>query len=344
MLRFIGFAVSIALSIALWIPIGSHAQNQTEAQDKSCTIFLVIQRAGSNADTGFRDYLEDNGFECKFIVRNIQNDQTQLPRIVEEIKEVRPDLIYTQTTSVTRGIVGRLDEEDPDSFITDIPVVFALVSDPERSNLVPARDSKDQPLYSNRNLTGARHVVSNEVRLKAMMSYLPVKKLGVIYDASSSVQRQMIDDLKGLADKFGIELVADTAVNAEGKRDPDQLLPMIQRIAAQKPDILYMPPSNFFGPNADLLTTAALDAKLPTFCGVETYLYAKCLAGLVSPFYSVGRLAGYKAEQILKGEKTPDIIPIETLSRFSFVVNMVTARALEAYPPMNILRYAHILN
>lgn len=314
------------------------------AEQRPCHVFMVIHREGAIADSGFMDYLQDNGFNCRFTIRDINNDRAQLPAIVEEIKRTRPDLVYTQTTVITVTIAGPYDDPDPEKYVTDIPIVFALVSDPVEAGLVAPGESEDAPLLSHRNLTGARHVVSHEVRLKAMLSYMPIKTLGVVYDETAEAQRSMIKEMEKLAAKYGIRLVKATAVNDQGKRDPDQIRPMVERIAAEKPDLLYIPPSNFFAQYADLLTGAALDLGLPTFCGIETYIRAKCLAGLVAPFYGVGRLAGYKAEQILTGERRAGDIPIQTLSRFSFVVNMATAHALGAYPPMKILRYANVIN
>ena len=83
--------------------------------------------------------------------------------------------------------------------------------------------------------------------------------------------------------------------------------------------------------------------RLPTFCGVETLIRQHCMTGLVSPLYAVGQFAAFKAEQILTGGKDPGEIPIETLSRFSFVVNMETAHKLKVYPPMEILRFAQFI-
>ena len=67
------------------------------------------------------------------------------------------------------------------------------------------------------------------------------------------------------------------------------------------------------------------------------------MTGFVAPLFNVGALAGYKAEQILLGKTTVQKTPIEVLPRFSFMVNMPTARALPLYPPMQVLRIAQIV-
>ena len=88
------------------------------------TIYMIVHRAGSGADDGFRDYLTANGVDANFVFRDMENDRSRLPGYVEEIKALKPDLVYTQTTSVTRAVVGRLEEADLQKHVLDIPFVF----------------------------------------------------------------------------------------------------------------------------------------------------------------------------------------------------------------------------
>ena len=50
-----------------------------------------------------------------------------------------------------------------------------------------------------------------------------------------------------------------------------------------------------------------------------------------------------KSEQILVGQTRPADIPVETLRRFSLIVNMEVARALHLYPPLAMLNYAEVI-
>ena len=307
------------------------------------SIYMIVHRGGSGADDGFRDYLKANGVDANFIFRDMENDRSRLPGYVEEIKALKPNLVYTQTTSVTRAVVGRLAEADPAKHVLDIPVVFSMVSFPGRSKLVPDRPDPAAPMLSKRNLTGARHVVSNLVRLNAMRTYMPFEKLGMLYDKSSGAQQRSEAAMRVLAEKEGIEFVSDSPTEPKIERDPAQIEPTLRRLKQAGVDFLYIPPSNFFGAHADLVTGAATELGLPTFCGVETLIREHCMTGLVSPLYAVGQFAAFKAEQILTGGKDPGEIPIETLSRFSFVINMETAHKLKVYPPMEILRFAQFI-
>jgi len=313
------------------------------AQAEPFTIYMIVHRAGSGADDGFRDYLKANGVDATFILRDMENDRSRLPGFIEEIRTLKPDLVYTQTTSVTRAVVGRLEEADPEKHILDIPVVFSMVSFPVRSKLAPVNPDPTTPMLSKRNLTGARHVVSNTVRLNAMRTYMPFEKLGMLYDKSSGAQRRSEAAMRALAEDAGIDFVSDSPTEPDVERDPEQIEPTLRRLKDAGVDFLYIPPSNFLAANAELVTSLATDLGMPTFCGVETMIIKHCMTGLVSPLYAVGQFAAFKAEQILIDGKDPGEIPIETLSRFSFVVNMETAHKLKIYPPMEILRFAQFI-
>ncbi|MBN8232315.1 ABC transporter substrate-binding protein [Corallococcus macrosporus] len=299
-------------------------------------VFMVLHRSGAETDQGFKDYLHSAGLEVAFTVRNIEGDASKLPAIVQEIRTKRPDLVYAQSTLVTQGLVGQLGETDAPPRITDIPVVFAMVSDPVSAGLVERLES------SGRNLTGAIHVASLPVQLKAMQSFMPLKRLGIAYNPAELSQRTMFDRLSQLTAQAGIELVAVDPLGPDGKPDAARLPTMMQRLAARRPDLVYLPPVNFFAPHSELLMSEALRLGLPTFCAIEVQLEAGGMMGLVAPFYNVGGLAGFKAAQILRDRRPPSEIPIEALSRFSFEVNMPAAHALGLYPPMHILRYARM--
>ena len=51
---------------------------------------------------------------------------------------------------------------------------------------------------------------------------------------------------------------------------------------------------------------------------------------------------GYKAEQILVNKKRARDVPIETLSRYSFIVRMDVARQLDMLPPVALFNYATV--
>lgn len=115
----------------------------------------------------------------------------------------------------------------------------------------------------------------------------------------------------------------------------------IQRAGAQW---LYLLPDTFLGTVYGRVTPAALQLKLPSFGAAELAVRSGgALLGLVSRYWSVGQLAGAKAAQILVEGKAPAQVPVETLKRFSLLVNMRVAHSLHLYPPIDMLNYAEVI-
>lgn len=96
--------------------------------------------------------------------------------------------------------------------------------------------------------------------------------------------------------------------------------------------------------NRDHLTRAAIEQGLPVATAYEAMAtQSQALLAVASRYYNVDRLAAFQAEQILVHKIRPIDIPIRSLNRFSYIVNMDTARRLAMYPPLDVLRYAEVV-
>ena len=91
-------------------------------------IFAVVWRGETEVEDGFREYFNQRGIPFEMTVRNLDLDRANAPPIIEEIKRVKPDLVYTWGTGTTVSIVGRIEEEQPDQYVRDIPGIFVLVA------------------------------------------------------------------------------------------------------------------------------------------------------------------------------------------------------------------------
>lgn len=302
-------------------------------------IYMVTYRGETEVERGFFDYLEAQGLEADFTRRDIDRDNDRLPDLVEEIRALQPDLVYTWGTSVTLGIAGRHDSDTPEQHIRDIPIVFALVSAPVQSGIIPERAAPD------RNVTGAIHVVPPETQLRAMQAYRPFERLGVLYSRNEENSVVIVQDLEELADEMGFTLLAQPFVEDDrGRPTAEGVEDLVQGLKDQGADWLYYLPDTFLGTIYDRVSPAALQADLPTFGAAELAVReGGALVGLVSRYYSVGQLAASKAIAVLRDDADIAGIPAETLSRFSLIINMEVAKELELYPPLAMLNYAEVL-
>ncbi|MEZ0214994.1 MAG: ABC transporter substrate-binding protein [Xanthobacteraceae bacterium] len=302
-------------------------------------ILMLTFRGETEVERGFRDYLAAAGIKVDIVSRDAARDMSKVQGFLKEVPALAPDLIYTWGTPVTLEVVGPYDAPDKSRYITDIPVVFALVAAPVKARIAPNFAS------SGRNVTGAVHVVPTDVQMRAMQSYRPFAKVGVLYSPSEPNSVAIVEEMRTQFKTSGVGLVERTfALNAAGQPTAAGVEDMVRDMRANGADWLYLLPDTFLGTIYKTVTPVALEAKLPTFGAAELAVReGGALVGLVSRYYSVGQLAAQKAIDILVDRRPPATVPIETLKRFSLIINMRVARALGAYPPIAMLDYAEVI-
>lgn len=303
-------------------------------------IYMALWRGCEDACKGFRDYFRDNKIPVRFTVRDAARDKTKLPGFVQEAKDVKADLVVTWGTSVTRIMLGPWDAPDPTKHLTKIPAVFMIVADPIGAKVVRDIESSGRP-----NVTGTRNRAPTAVQMKALQSYKPFKRLGLIYNTNELNARLNASEVRKTANAMGIELIEVKLPNGEdGEPSPDSIDAAVKQVADQKAEFLYMGSSSFLTKFRKPFTEAALKYKLLVAAGTEVPVTkADGLMAIASRYYNVGQLAADQARRVLVDKESPEKIRIRRLRRFSFIINMETARKLQMYPPMEILRYAEVI-
>lgn len=317
----------------------THAATNLATADNRYRVMMILYRGVTDAERGFMNYFAERKIPVEFIIRDTQEDMSQLPSFIKEIKETKPDLVYTFGTSVTAAIVGTTDLVNKADYVTNTPIVFNVVADPIGAKI--AADMKS----SGRNVTGVSHVVPMRSQLKAITSIKKFARLGVIYNPREPNAQLAVKALSALASEFNYMLDVEPVKPAvDGRPDDETLHAAINALITRKPDAIFLPSDSFIIANAHEVTSAALAAKIPVYSATEAPIrVAGAFAGLVSTYYNVGRFAGYKAEEILVHGKPVETIPMETLNRFTFLVNMRVAKALDVYPPISVMQMAEVI-
>ena len=325
-----------AAGLAL-IAVLAAACTEARAQDKAQRIYMVTWRGVTDVERGFQNYLSERGIKTEYIVRDAGQDPGKLPGFVAEIKRLRPDLVYTWGTTATLGIAGSVDDVDSTRHVTDIPIVFTLVAAPLGARLVKSAKA------SGRNLTGVSHVADIRAQLAAIRAYRPFRRLGVLYNGAEENSQAGVRALREQARSESFELIERTfATDAQGKPVAAGIEALVHALKAAGAEWLYLGPDSFLFTQIGRVAASARAARLPTFATTQAVADAPgVLMGLVSNYVSVGQFTAYKAEKILRGAP-PQAIPVETLARFSLVVQMEAARELDFLPPLAMFNYAEI--
>jgi putative ABC transport system substrate-binding protein len=212
---------------------------------------------------------------------------------------------------------------------TIIPIVFAAAGDPVGTELVA---SLARP---GGNVTG----------LSAQQTDLAGKRLEILRELLSNFQTLAImantDTPNALLDLREAQTAARTfgldIVTSEIRRAED-IAPAFDALKGRA-DALYVCADPLLTANRVLVSTLAMGASLPTMNNFREYVVAGGLTSYGPNFPDLFRRAGDYVDKILKGIK-PAEIPVEQPTKFDFVINLTTAKALGIEIPPTLLARA----
>ena len=199
-----------------------------------------------------------------------------------------------------------------------IPVVFSVGDDPVASGLVP---SLNRP---GGNLTGVYQFASGleAKRLGLLHEMVPKATIiAVLVNPSYLGAEDQLREVQEAAASLGVQLVI---VRANVESDFDAAF---STIVQQRATALLVCASPFFNIRRQQLIVLAARHGLPAIYEWREFAAAGGLMSYGTSISDAYRQAGVYAGRILKGAKPTDL-PVVQSTRFEFVINLSTAKAL----------------
>jgi putative ABC transport system substrate-binding protein len=245
-----------------------------------------------------------------------QGNTERFAEIAAEFVKIRADVIVTAGSAVPA-----LKQAT-----SAIPIVFAIATDPVGGGLVK---SLARP---GGNVTG----VSDQ------QADLAGKRVELLREAIPGLRRLAILANVGYHDVFFELTDVETAVRRLGLeatrleiRRAEDVAPAFQALKGQA-DALYVVSDGLVSANRTRIATFALTARLPTMWGAREYVEPGGLLSYGPNFPDLFRRAAEITDKILRGAKPADI-PVEQPTKFDFVINLITAKALGLTIPESLL-------
>jgi putative ABC transport system substrate-binding protein len=237
---------------------------------------------------------------------------------------------------VRRGVDVLLASGTPSVFPArdaagQIPVVFVATIDPVAAGLVASLASPG------RNITGMTSISGDVIakRLQMIREVLPtLTKVALLVRESSPDTSLYVRESQTAAGKLGIEL------QIEIERNPADLEGIFT--AAQSAGALVVADDAEFTALRDQIAALAFRNKLPTVSGLRELAEAGGLMAYGASFGDLYRRAASHVHKILQGVSAADL-PIEQPTKFEFVLNMQTAKALGLAIPPSLLALADVV-
>jgi putative ABC transport system substrate-binding protein len=209
-----------------------------------------------------------------------------------------------------------------------IPIVFSVSEDPVRLGLVASL------AHPGGNAVGF-NILNQEVttkRLRLLHDLMPraVRVALLVNPANVSITKAMIRDAEEAAAIVGMQI---RTLNATTIGEIDAAF---AAFAHERPDALFVAPDSFFTSRRAQFAALTASEKIPSSYAVRELVDSGGLmsygTNLADSFFQVGSYTG----QILKGAKPADL-PVVQSTKFEFVLNLKTAKALDIEVPASVL-------
>jgi putative ABC transport system substrate-binding protein len=214
---------------------------------------------------------------------------------------------------------------------TTIPIVFTAGGDPIASGLVP---SLNRP---GGNITGVYHFATGlEAKRLGLLHEMVPKATTIAVLVNPKFRKEaesQLRDVQEAAASLDVQLVVVRA-NAESDFDA-----AFSTVVQQRSGALLVCASPFFNTRREQLVVLAARHALPTIYEWRDFADAGGLMSYGTSLADAYRQAGVYAGRILKGAKPADL-PIVQATRFEFVINLSTAKALGLTVPDQLLARA----
>jgi putative ABC transport system substrate-binding protein len=289
-----------------------HSESLAERRDRLPAFHRGLAEAG---------YVEGRNLAVEYRWADGHNDR--LPALAAELVQLRVAAI-----AIPGSLPATLAAE---AATKTIPIVFMIAADPVKIGLVSNLARPDG------NLTGIT-TLSAELsakRLQLMRELIPsATSIGFLVNPTNPVAAEPdTREMQRAARALGVNLLILNASSAH------EIEAAFAAIVLQRVSALIVNSDAFFTTQRDQLAALALRHALPT---IHQYRQNVVAGGLMSYgtsaaglYYVVGGYTG----RILKGQKPADL-PVQQPTKFEFIINLKTAKALGLAIPETLLAIA----
>jgi putative ABC transport system substrate-binding protein len=310
------------------MPVAADAQ---PAPGKTARIGYLSFRSGpTGTDEAFRQglrelgYVEGQNIAIEYRYADFKRDRAAT--LAAELVRLKVDVIVSTGGSAPAAAAKRAT--------TTIPIVFDS-GNPVENGLVTRLDRPDG------NLTGINNFTSelNVKRLELLKAVLPsISRVAVVVNPRTSPMVPL--RLKELEDAARVLRVK---LHVREAREPREIDDAFTAIARERPEALLVMNDPMFFSERKRIVDLAARYHLPGIFMSREFAEAGGLLSYAPSFADIYRRLATYVDRILKGAKPGDL-PVEQPTKFEFVINLRTAKALRLAIPQSVVNRAdHVI-
>jgi putative ABC transport system substrate-binding protein len=276
--------------------------------------------------TAFRKGLNETGHVEG---QNVTVEYHSMEGQYDRLSALAADLIHRRVAVI--AAIGNVQALAAKAATATIPIVFAVGSDSVQLGLVP---SLSRP---GGNATGINFFFQEVVakRLALLHDLVPkaVRVAVLVNPGNASSAETTLREAKEAAPTIGLQI---QILNA---RTVDEIDAAFATLARERADALFVAADSFFTARRVQFVTLTARDRIPAAYSSRDTVAAGGLMSYGTGLADTYRQVGVYTGRILKGAKPSDL-PVVQSTKFEFVLNLQTARALGVEVPASLLAIA----
>ncbi len=317
-----GVAVAALAALSMGLMAGCGGGQDSEEQTYNVGLVQLVQHPALDlANQGMVDGLKDGGVTAEINQQNAQGEQSNLQDIAQQFIADDVDLILAIATPAAQVMASATEE---------IPIVGTAITSYADAGLV---ESDEAP---NTNVTGTNDMAPIETQIDLLLQVVPdAKVIGTIYTSSEQNSEVQIAQLDAICAEKGLTVEKRTITSANDIQQAAQSL-------VGEVDAIYLPTDNKVASAMPQVVSVTDPAGLVTVCAEPGMVQSGGTLTYGIDYYKIGYNAGLMAAQILKGEATPQEMPIQGAKEedLSLIINPDAVELIGIEMPADLMERA----
>ena len=253
---------------------------------------------------------QEKGVTFEISYDNCNTDSAVLNQIIANFMADKVDLMIGVATPVAVAMQAATEG-------TDIPVVFAAVSDPVGAGLVESLEAPGA------NITGTSDYLDTDAILDLIFAADPdAKSIALLYDLGQDSSAAPIKNAKAYLDKRGVSYKEYNGTTT------DEISLAVSSIVADKADAVFTPTDNTVMTAELAIYEALAGADIPHYTGADSFALNGAFLGYGVDYANLGVETANMVSGILLDGSKPSATPVLTFDNGTATINTDICREL----------------
>lgn len=263
-----------------------------------------------NIESRLKAIGQEKGVTFEISYDNCNTDSAVLNQIIANFMADKVDLMIGVATPVAVAMQAATEG-------TDIPVVFAAVSDPVGAGLVESLEAPGA------NITGTSDYLDTDAILDLIFAANPdAKSIALLYDLGQDSSTTPIENAKAYLDKRGVSYKEYNGTTT------DEISLAVSSIVADKASAVFTPTDNTVMSAELAIYEALAKAGIPHYTGADSFALNGAFLGYGVDYANLGVETANMVSGILLDGSKPSATPVLTFDNGTATINTDICREL----------------